>query len=93
VVLAELEERGIGLILGYRPSSYEKFLLAPIRPPLVAFSGPSDDLCQSCVEDKVDILDVVEGGGEAAPKTPPPQTSLFNLRWRIVLIEMVSGPW
>jgi hypothetical protein len=40
-VLAELVERDDGLILGYRPSSHEEFLLAPIHPPLVAFSGPS----------------------------------------------------
>jgi hypothetical protein len=25
VVLVELEERGVGSILGYRPSSYEEF--------------------------------------------------------------------
>jgi hypothetical protein len=30
------------LILGYRSSSRGEFLLAPIHPPLVAFSGPSD---------------------------------------------------
>jgi hypothetical protein len=39
--LAELEERGVGLILGYRPSSCEEFLLAPIHPPLVTLTGPS----------------------------------------------------
>jgi hypothetical protein len=40
-VLAELEEGGVGSISGYRPSSLKEFLLAPIHPPLVAFSGPS----------------------------------------------------
>jgi hypothetical protein len=39
--LAELEERGVRLILGYRPSSLEEFWLALIHPPLVAFSDPS----------------------------------------------------
>jgi hypothetical protein len=31
--LAELEERGFGWDLGYRPSSLGEFLLAPIHPP------------------------------------------------------------
>jgi hypothetical protein len=39
--LAELVERDDRLILGYRPNSQREFLLAPIHPPLVAFSGPS----------------------------------------------------
>jgi hypothetical protein len=33
-----LEERGLRLVLGYRPSSGEEFWLAPIHPPLVASS-------------------------------------------------------
>jgi hypothetical protein len=39
--LIELEEKGFGWDLGYRPSSKKEFLLAPIHPPLVAFSDPS----------------------------------------------------
>jgi hypothetical protein len=46
VVFVELEERGIGSNLGYRPSSVEELLLALIHPhpPLVAFSVPSVSL-------------------------------------------------
>jgi hypothetical protein len=40
--LAELEERGIGSISRYRPSSPEEFWLTLIHPPLVTFSGPSE---------------------------------------------------
>jgi hypothetical protein len=43
-VFAELEERRVGLILGYTPSSLEEFWLAPIHPPMVAFAGPSIDI-------------------------------------------------
>jgi hypothetical protein len=46
------------LILGYRLSSCEEFLLAPIHPPLVAFSGPSDTHllpCSAAILD--DLLD------------------------------------
>jgi hypothetical protein len=32
-VLVELVERDVRFILGYRPSSHEEFLLAPIHPP------------------------------------------------------------
>jgi hypothetical protein len=51
--LAELEERGVGSSLGHRPSSLEEFLLAPIHtpPPLVAFSGPSDDQVDMVMQD------------------------------------------
>jgi hypothetical protein len=54
--LAELEEIGIGLILGYRLSSYENFLLALIHPPLVAFSDPSICLVSSCFIESRAIL-------------------------------------
>jgi hypothetical protein len=40
-VLTELVENDDGLILRYRPSSQGEFLLAPIHPPLIAFSDPS----------------------------------------------------
>jgi hypothetical protein len=46
-VLAELEERGVGSILGYRPSFGKEFWLTPIHPPLVAFSGPSSTLMKT----------------------------------------------
>jgi hypothetical protein len=39
--LAELEERGFGWDLGYRPSSLGEFLLAPIHPPSGRLLGPS----------------------------------------------------
>jgi hypothetical protein len=40
--LAELEERGFGWDLGYRPSSLGEFLLAPIHPPSGRLLGPSE---------------------------------------------------
>jgi hypothetical protein len=54
MVLVELEERGIGFDLGYRPSSFEEFWLALIHPPLVTFSGPS--LVLHLVEWKTHLL-------------------------------------
>jgi hypothetical protein len=41
--LIGLEESGFGLNLGHRPDFGEEFLLAPIHPPLIAFSGPSEN--------------------------------------------------
>jgi hypothetical protein len=42
--LTELEERGVGSILEYTPSSYDEFLLASIHPlcsssPILQFAG------------------------------------------------------
>jgi hypothetical protein len=54
--LAELEERGIRLILGYRPSSCEEFLLASIHPP--PLWSPSPVL----QDDRADTLDLHAGG-------------------------------
>jgi hypothetical protein len=36
-----LEEKGVRSISGYKLSSSDEFWLAPIHPPLVAFTGPS----------------------------------------------------
>jgi hypothetical protein len=41
MALTELEEMRVESILGYRPSSLDDFLLAPIHPPLIALYGPS----------------------------------------------------
>jgi hypothetical protein len=57
---------------------------------------------KSCVEDKVDILDVVEGGGEATPKTPPPDQPIQpqmedsldrNGQWTLVVNRRENRSW
>jgi hypothetical protein len=68
MVLAELEERGVGSNLGHRPSSGEEFQLAPIHPPpLVALSGPSTiNVCVLKTQRIVWIMMVIEEGSTKA---------------------------